>query len=109
MSQTRTMILDGNYSEADTNSLAGYTSRTMVSEEDVEMPHEVMSEKQAPREHMVVHLSVSSESTTTKKKGIRALKIIQNTHAIDKYSRMLFPGSYVLFNFIYWCSYCIGA
>ncbi|XP_035599277.1 gamma-aminobutyric acid receptor subunit rho-2-like [Oncorhynchus keta] len=109
MSQTRTMILDGNYSEADTNSLAGYTSGTMVSEDDVEMPHEVMNEKQTPGEHMVVHLSVSSESTTTKKKGIRALKIIQNTHAIDKYSRMLFPGSYILFNFIYWCSYCIGA
>ncbi|XP_055719946.1 gamma-aminobutyric acid receptor subunit rho-2-like isoform X2 [Salvelinus fontinalis] len=109
MSQTRTMILDGNYSEADTNSLAGYTSGTMVSEEDVEMPHEVMNEKQTPGEHIVVHLSVSSESTTTKKKGIRALKIIQNTHAIDKYSRMLFPGSYILFNFIYWCSYCIGA
>ena len=101
MSQTRTMMLDGTYSEADTNSLAGYTEDPMVPEEEPEM-HEV-SEKP---EHMVVHLSVSSESTTTKKKGIRALNIIQNTHAIDKYSRMLFPGSYIFFNLIYWSVYC---
>lgn len=99
MSQTRTMILDGTYSEADTNSLAGYTEAPMVSEEE---PEEI-PEKQ---EHMVVHLSVSSESTTTKKKGIRALNIIQNTHTIDKYSRMFFPGSYILFNLIYWSVYC---
>ncbi|XP_021440944.2 gamma-aminobutyric acid receptor subunit rho-2-like [Oncorhynchus mykiss] len=109
MSQTRTMLLDGTYSEADTNSLAGYTSGTMGPEEDMDMPRDMMTEKQPPGEHTVVHLSASSESTTTKKKGIRALNIIQNTHTIDKYSRMLFPGSYILFNIIYWCSYCLGA
>ncbi|KAL1257648.1 hypothetical protein QQF64_010892 [Cirrhinus molitorella] len=96
MSHTRTMMLDGTYSEADTNSLAGYTEAPMV-------PEEVVPEKQ---EHMVVHLSVSSESTTTKKKGIRALRIMQNTHAIDKYSRMIFPGAYIIFNLIYWSVYC---
>ncbi len=89
-------MLDGTYSEADTNSLAGYTEAPMV-------PEEVVPEKQ---EHMVVHLSVSSESTNTKKKGIRALRIYQNTHAIDKYSRMIFPGAYIIFNLIYWSVYC---
>ncbi|KAI3367311.1 hypothetical protein L3Q82_008352 [Scortum barcoo] len=103
ISQTRTMtMLDGTYSEADTNSLAGYTEEPMVPEEQEDL-HEV-SEKP---EHMVVHLSVSSESTTTKKKkSLRALNIIQNTHAIDKYSRMIFPGSYIFFNLIYWSVYC---
>lgn len=104
ISQTRTMaMLDGTYSEADTNSLAGYTEEPMVPEEEHEEMHEVPEKP----EHMVVHLSVSSESTTTKKKkSLRALNIIQNTHAIDKYSRMIFPGSYIFFNLIYWSVYC---
>lgn len=96
-------MLDGTYSEADTNSLAGYTEEPMVPEEEQEEMHEVPEKP----EHMVVHLSVSSESTTTKKKkSLRALNIIQNTHAIDKYSRMIFPGSYIFFNLIYWSVYC---
>ncbi|KAA0710980.1 Nesprin-3 KASH domain-containing protein 3 [Triplophysa tibetana] len=45
MSHTRSMMLDGTYSEADTNSLAGYTEAPMV-------PEEMVPEKQ---EHMVVH------------------------------------------------------
>ncbi|KAG7460662.1 hypothetical protein MATL_G00201070 [Megalops atlanticus] len=94
MSHARTMMLDGTYSEADTNSLAGYTQAPMVPEEP---------EKQ---ERMVVHLSIDSGSTGTKKKGLRALRIIQNTHAIDTYSRMIFPGSYIIFNLIYWSVYC---
>lgn len=96
MSHTRSMMLDGTYSEADTNSLAGYTEAPMV-------PEMVVPEKQ---EHMVVHLSVSNESNTNKKKGIRGLRIIQNTHAIDKYSRSIFPGAYIIFNIIYWSVYC---
>ncbi|MBN3290295.1 GBRR2 protein, partial [Polypterus senegalus] len=97
MSHARTMMLDGTYSEADANSLAGYT-RTQV------LPDE--PEKQ---ERMVVHLSMSSESTATKKKGLKnykGFKIIKNTHAIDKYSRMIFPGAYIFFNLIYWSVYC---
>ena len=27
------------------------------------------------------------------------------THAIDSYARVLFPGSYVLFNIVYWSIY----
>uniref|UniRef100_A0A669C315 GABA(C) receptor n=2 Tax=Oreochromis TaxID=8139 RepID=A0A669C315_ORENI len=104
ISQTRTMtMLDGTYSEADTNSLAGYTEEPIVPEEVQADMHEVSDKP----DHMVVHLSVSSESTTTKKKkSLRTLNIIQNTHAIDKYSRMIFPGSYIFFNLIYWSVYC---
>ncbi|TKS86212.1 Gamma-aminobutyric acid receptor subunit rho-2 GABA(A) receptor subunit rho-2 GABA(C) receptor [Collichthys lucidus] len=107
ISQTRTMtMLDGTYSEADTNSLAGYTEEPMVPDEEQEELHEVPEKP----EHMVVHLSVSSESTTTKKKkSLRALNIIQNTHAIDKYSRMIFPGSYIFFNLIYCASFSTTA
>lgn len=95
MSHTRTMMLDGTYSEADANSLAGYTRASMAAED--------VPDKQ---ERMVVHLSLDNEPTGTKKKGIRGFRIIQNTHAIDTYSRMIFPGAYILFNLIYWCVYC---
>uniref|UniRef100_A0A3Q2QNQ2 Gamma-aminobutyric acid type A receptor subunit rho2 n=1 Tax=Fundulus heteroclitus TaxID=8078 RepID=A0A3Q2QNQ2_FUNHE len=95
MPHTKTMMLDGMYSEADANSLAGYTRASMA----VEDP----SDKQ---EQMVVHLALDNESIATKKKGIRSFSIIQNTHTIDTYSRMIFPGAYILFNLIYWCVYC---
>ncbi|XP_053917664.1 gamma-aminobutyric acid receptor subunit rho-2 isoform X1 [Cuculus canorus] len=89
---SKTIMLDGNYSESDANSLAGYTINQMVPEE----------EKQ---EKMVVHLAVSNESNSSKKRGLKGhmgLRIIQNTHAIDKYSRLIFPGTYIFFNLIYW-------
>ncbi|XP_023203163.1 gamma-aminobutyric acid receptor subunit rho-2-like isoform X2 [Xiphophorus maculatus] len=95
MPHTKTMMLDGMYSEADANSLAGYTRASMAAEDP--------SDKQ---EQMVVHLTLDNESTETKKKGIRSFRIIQNTHTIDTYSRMIFPGAYILFNLIYWCVYC---
>ncbi|KAG5276551.1 hypothetical protein AALO_G00106980 [Alosa alosa] len=95
MSHTRTMMLDGTYSEADTNSLAGYTRAPIVTEDPPEK-----------QERMVVHLSLDNEYTGTKKKGIRGFSIIQNTHTIDTYSRMIFPGAYIIFNLIYWCVYC---
>lgn len=89
-------MLDGTYSEADANSLAGYT-RAPVAPEDP-------SEKQ--QERMVVRLALDTESGATKKKGLRGFRIIQNTHAIDTYSRMIFPGAYIFFNLIYWSVYC---
>ncbi|KAF2979578.1 hypothetical protein EK904_005634 [Melospiza melodia maxima] len=74
---SKTMMLDGNYSESDANSLAGYTRNQMAAEE--EKP-----------EKMVVHLAMSNESNSSRKRGLKGhvgLRIIQNTHAIDKYSR----------------------
>ncbi|XP_012676871.2 gamma-aminobutyric acid receptor subunit rho-2-like isoform X2 [Clupea harengus] len=95
MSHTRTMMLDGTYSEADTNSLAGYTRAPNMAEDPPEK-----------QERMVVHLSLDNEYTGTKKKRFRSFRIIQNTHAIDTLSRMIFPGAYIIFNLIYWCVYC---
>lgn len=89
-------MLDGTYSEADANSLAGYTRAASMGAEDV-------PDKQ---ERMVVRLSLDTEPPGAKKKGLRGFRIIQNTHAIDTYSRMIFPGAYILFNLIYWCVYC---
>ncbi|XP_029983675.1 gamma-aminobutyric acid receptor subunit rho-2 isoform X2 [Sphaeramia orbicularis] len=95
MPHTRTMRLDGAYSEADANSLAGYTIASMAAGNSLEK-----------QERMVVHLSLDNKPTGVKKKGLRRFRIIHNTHAIDTYSRMIFPGAYILFNLIYWCVYC---
>ncbi|POI29513.1 hypothetical protein CIB84_006736 [Bambusicola thoracicus] len=89
---SKTMMLDGIYSESDANSLAGYPRSQMVPEE----------EKQ---EKMVVHLAMSNASNSSRKRGLKGhvgLRLIQNTHAIDKYSRLIFPGTYIFFNLIYW-------
>ncbi|XP_014350718.1 gamma-aminobutyric acid receptor subunit rho-2 [Latimeria chalumnae] len=97
MSHAKTMMLDGCYSESDANSLAGY-SKNQIGSEDGER-----------QERMVVHLALGSESNTSKKRGLKGqvgLRIMQNTHAIDKYSRMIFPASYIFFNLVYWCAYC---
>ncbi|KAJ3606918.1 hypothetical protein NHX12_026434 [Muraenolepis orangiensis] len=88
MSHAKTMALDGTYSEADADSLAGYTRSPVAPEEK-------------RRERTVVHLEPD-----TKKKGLRGFRLLRNTHAIDTYSRVIFPGSYVFFNLIYWSVYC---
>ncbi|XP_060769958.1 gamma-aminobutyric acid receptor subunit rho-2-like isoform X1 [Neoarius graeffei] len=90
----KSMMVDGTYSEADSNSLAGYSRAPNGPEEPIDR-----------HERMVVHLAVDNESTGTKKKGLRGLRIIHSTHAIDTYSRMIFPGAYIFFNLIYWSVY----
>lgn len=91
------MMLDGMYGDPDTNSLAGYT-KTQIATEDVEK-----------QDKMVVHLTLSPNSSTARKKarkGHVGLRLMQNTHAIDTYSRMIFPGSFIFFNLIYWSVFC---
>ncbi|XP_033846879.1 gamma-aminobutyric acid receptor subunit rho-2-like [Periophthalmus magnuspinnatus] len=92
--QIRTMMLDGSYSEAETNSLAGYT-RAVAPEDS--------SHKQ---EQMVVRLALDHLPPEEANRPPRDFRILQNTHTIDTYSRMIFPGVYILFNLIYWCVYC---
>uniref|UniRef100_A0A8C6RW44 GABA(C) receptor n=1 Tax=Nannospalax galili TaxID=1026970 RepID=A0A8C6RW44_NANGA len=94
MLHSRTMMLGGSYSESEANSLAGYPRSHILPEEE-------------QQDKIVVHLSLSSESTFSRKKGLfkdhMGLSIFQNTHAIDKYSRrLIFPAFYIFFNLIYW-------
>ncbi|XP_065124907.1 gamma-aminobutyric acid receptor subunit rho-2 [Paramisgurnus dabryanus] len=92
---TKSIRLDGANGKPNSNGLAGFT-QTAVSCEDE-------TEKQG---RMVVHLSLESEGAGAKKKSLRGLSIIQNTHVIDAYSRMIFPGAFIFFNLIYWSVYC---
>nr|XP_020818734.1 gamma-aminobutyric acid receptor subunit rho-2 isoform X2 [Phascolarctos cinereus] len=96
MLHSRTIMLDGNYSESEANSLAGYTRSHIVTDEE-------------RQEKIVVHLALSDEANTSRKKGLKShmgLRIIQNTHVIDKYSRLIFPAFYIFFNLIYWSVFC---
>ncbi|XP_007421854.1 gamma-aminobutyric acid receptor subunit rho-2 [Python bivittatus] len=96
ISSTKRMTLDGIYNELDASSLEGDPRSQMVAEED-------------KQEKMVIHLTMSNESNSSKKKGLKehvSLRIIQNTHAIDKYSRLIFPGTYIFFNIVYWSVFC---
>nr|XP_060609004.1 gamma-aminobutyric acid receptor subunit rho-2-like isoform X1 [Anolis sagrei ordinatus] len=93
---TKTMLLEGIYGESETNSLEEYARGQIVTEED-------------KQDKMVVHLAMNNESHSSRKKGLKghvSLRIMQNTHAIDKYSRLIFPGTYIFFNLIYWSVFC---
>ncbi|XP_039199048.1 gamma-aminobutyric acid receptor subunit rho-2-like isoform X2 [Crotalus tigris] len=96
---TKGMIIDGIYSELDAGSPEGDSKNQMVAEVT----------EQDKQEKMVIHLTMNNESNSSKKKGLKehvSLRIIQNTHAIDKYSRLIFPGTYIFFNIVYWSVFC---
>ncbi|XP_036869962.2 gamma-aminobutyric acid receptor subunit rho-2 isoform X1 [Manis javanica] len=93
MLHSRTMMLDGSCSESEANSLAGYPRSHILTEEE-------------RQDKIVAHLALNSGSSSSGKKGLlkgqMGLRIFQNTHAIDKYSRLIFPASFIFFNLIYW-------
>ncbi|KAM4040877.1 gamma-aminobutyric acid receptor subunit rho-2-like [Anomaloglossus baeobatrachus] len=94
MSHTKTMMMDGMYGDPDTNSLAGYT-KTHIVAEDVEK--------------QVVNPAMSPNSSASRKKGAQGhagFSLLQHTHAIDTYSRLIFPASFIFFNLIYWSVFC---
>ncbi|XP_062928227.1 gamma-aminobutyric acid receptor subunit rho-2-like [Mobula hypostoma] len=93
---TKAMLLDGTYSDADVNSLAGFTGTPII------------TQNRGERDRLVVHLSIDGASKLQKKRRLRDFvgkRIINNTHSIDKYSRMVFPASYIFFNLVYWSVY----
>lgn len=59
------------------------------------------------RERILVQLALDKEQSTHDQGGnthpYNSMWI--DTHAIDKYSRVIFPGAYTLFNIIYWSIY----
>nr|XP_026648582.1 gamma-aminobutyric acid receptor subunit rho-1 isoform X2 [Zonotrichia albicollis] len=83
--QPRAMMVDGSYNDGDVNELGHF-----------------MSEDGDKQERMMVQLALGSERGSARRKNQRYVSMRIDTHAIDKYSRIIFPGAYILFNLIYW-------
>ncbi|KAI4539310.1 hypothetical protein MG293_010702 [Ovis ammon polii] len=85
--QPRAVLLDGSYSDGEVNDLGNYTP------ENGDKP-----------DRMMVQLTLASERSSPRRKSQRSSYVSMriDTHAIDKYSRIIFPAAYILFNLIYW-------
>ncbi|XP_061211060.1 gamma-aminobutyric acid receptor subunit rho-3 isoform X3 [Neopsephotus bourkii] len=77
---------------------------------DVDMDLTAFSDHSEENETRARAASVSKVDTARIKrkkslKGSVGRIIIQNNHVIDKYSRIIFPSVYIVFNFFYWGLY----
>ncbi|XP_017293198.1 gamma-aminobutyric acid receptor subunit rho-1 isoform X1 [Kryptolebias marmoratus] len=83
-------MMSASYSEVDANTTGNY---------------DMLEGNGVRRETMLVELAMESDQVTGHV-GSRAYSSVWiDTHAIDMYSRVIFPGSYILFNIIYWSIY----
>ncbi|KTG39457.1 hypothetical protein cypCar_00008363 [Cyprinus carpio] len=57
------------------------------------------------QEQFLVHLVLDNEQGAQRPAVGSSSSLFIDTHAIDKYSRVIFPGAYTLFNIIYWSIY----
>lgn len=83
-------MMSASYSEMDANTTGNYG-----------MPEE----NGVKRERMLVQLAMETDQVTGHVGSSAYSNVWIDTHAIDKYSRVIFPGSYILFNVIYWSIY----
>lgn len=66
-----------------------------------------MPENGTRQERILAQLTLADNQRTSRVKTARGyVNIWIDTHAIDKYSRAIFPAAYTLFNIIYWSIYC---
>nr|XP_019940774.1 PREDICTED: gamma-aminobutyric acid receptor subunit rho-1-like isoform X2 [Paralichthys olivaceus] len=65
-----------------------------------------MPENGGRQERILAQVALNDPQITGQVKPTRGyVNIWIDTHAIDKYSRVVFPGAYILFNIIYWSIY----
>ncbi|TNN37356.1 Gamma-aminobutyric acid receptor subunit rho-1 [Liparis tanakae] len=83
-------VMSDGYSDVDFNTTGNYGSSV---------------QNGMKRERMLVQLAMESDQVTGHVGSGAYSNSWIDTHVIDKYSRVLFPGSYVLFNIIYWSIY----
>lgn len=58
------------------------------------------------QERIFAQFTLADSQTTSQVRSLKSyINIWIDTHAIDKYSRVIFPGAYTLFNIIYWSIY----
>uniref|UniRef100_A0A3Q3FLK5 GABA(C) receptor n=1 Tax=Labrus bergylta TaxID=56723 RepID=A0A3Q3FLK5_9LABR len=82
--------------------ITGYGTMDMNTTGNYGMPEN--GGRQEPR--MLAQVALNDPQITGQVKPSRGyVNIWIDTHAIDKYSRWMFPGAYILFNIIYWSIY----
>ncbi|XP_057715512.1 gamma-aminobutyric acid receptor subunit rho-1-like isoform X2 [Corythoichthys intestinalis] len=65
-----------------------------------------MPENGGRQDRILAQVALNDPQLTGQVKPARGyVNIWIDTHAIDKYSRVVFPGAYILFNIIYWSIY----
>ncbi|KAJ8397622.1 hypothetical protein AAFF_G00436210 [Aldrovandia affinis] len=84
------LLMHSSYSDMDVNTTGNYG-----------MPEENGDK----RDRILVQLALADDRTGRGKSPRSYASTWIDTHAIDKYSRVIFPGSYTLFNIIYWSIY----
>ncbi|XP_062407311.1 gamma-aminobutyric acid receptor subunit rho-1-like [Sardina pilchardus] len=97
------MMMSSSYSDMDVNTTGNYGLQ-----EDINTTgsYSIPEENGVQRERILVQLALSGEQDTHHPGDPRAYNSMWiDTHAIDKYSRVIFPGAYMLFNIIYWSIY----
>uniref|UniRef100_A0A8C5PAW1 Gamma-aminobutyric acid receptor subunit rho-1 n=1 Tax=Leptobrachium leishanense TaxID=445787 RepID=A0A8C5PAW1_9ANUR len=78
--------MDSSYSDGEVNNLGHF-----------------VSENGEKEDRIMVQLALSTERNSNRRKSQRTYVSMRiDTHAIDKYSRLIFPAAYILFNMIYW-------
>ncbi|XP_029451283.1 gamma-aminobutyric acid receptor subunit rho-1 [Rhinatrema bivittatum] len=86
LSQSQPMMMDSTYNDGEVNILGHFVP------EDGEKEDRIM-----------MQLALSTERNSNRRKSQRGYVTMRiDTHAIDKYSRVIFPSAYILFNLIYW-------
>ncbi|KAG9336274.1 hypothetical protein JZ751_002621 [Albula glossodonta] len=84
------IMMNTSYSDVDVNTTGNYG----------------MTDTTERPERILAQLALGDDRTTGQVKNSRGYVTIWiDTHAIDKYSRVIFPGAYTLFNIIYWSIY----
>ncbi|XP_006011295.1 gamma-aminobutyric acid receptor subunit rho-1 [Latimeria chalumnae] len=83
------IMMDSTFSDGEVNNMTHFVSEN--------------GEKQ---DRILMQLSLGNEQNSSRrKKQRRYISMRINTHAIDKYSRLVFPAAYIFFNLIYWSIY----
>lgn len=74
---------------------------------EVDLNYSVHSEESSSRSRAASVATLDAARVKRKRsvKGNVGRIILENNHAIDTYSRMIFPIVYILFNFFYWGMY----
>ncbi|KAM6954595.1 gamma-aminobutyric acid receptor subunit rho-1-like isoform 2-T2 [Aplochiton taeniatus] len=85
-------MMPNGYSEEDVNNTGNYGG----------MPEQNGGNKQ---QRMLVELSMENDQITGHVGSSPYNSMWIETHVIDKYSRVIFPGAYTFFNIIYWSIY----